>query len=269
MKRHHSNDLCKGLQVLFALLIASLPASAQWKLEINIDNGSGAKASSTVVWTKDCEARTGSIPIRGEAVDGEPEMYMIMRECGRTVIAVSPSMHSAMKLPFMQSSPAPDVNTGALFMQGTPRVDVQKLEEKPGDVLLGRPTTYFHFKVTYTPDPNVVIYTPEGKPSQVRVVLVANEEFWVDLSVEAPAVDQLLGKAPLGGGDRDVSEAFSKMKGLPLRHRRTVTVERDGVPQATPPFTQEVVALDHQPIPDDVFTWPKDYKYIDTSAASQ
>jgi hypothetical protein len=189
---------------------------------------------------------------------GENEkMYMLLQDCGKTTISVSVEDKAAVKLPPMMSSPAPDVNTGALFMQGKPQITVEKLEEKPGPRILGRATTYYRFRSVHRPDPSI----------QEPVKLIVEEEFWTDPTLDFPVLEGILGKAPIGDAHEHEKAAFSLMKGLPLRHRTTVTIERKGSRQVQPAFIQEVVSISKEPFDRTFPQVPKGYQFVDMATS--
>ena len=90
---------------------------------------------------------------------------------------------------------------------------------------------YYHFKSIHRPDPSIL------QPVNITV----EEEFWTDAMLDVPVLDGMLGKSPSGGADEIERTAFASMKGLPLRHRTIVTVERSGSRKVRPAFIQEVV----------------------------
>lgn len=222
--------------------------------EVTTKTGEAGDVHHAVLWAKNCDGRMEYPTTK------ETEPYMIIRDCGKTVIAVSPAEKAAVKIGTMESSPATDIQTSAAFMQGTPSIQVDKLAERPGETVLGRATRYFQFKSIYKPDPAV---------TRDRIVMNVDEEFWVDPSLDAPALDSFLGKAPAGVRNGPIRAAYAVMKGLPLRSKRTVIVERDGQPGKPSQFFSDVVKISLEPFSDSVFQWPKDYQYADISGQSE
>lgn len=236
---------------MFLVFSLTTGAAAQLRLELTNKTSDTSNERHSLLWAKNCDGRIEGVGRK------ESEMYMIVRDCGKTIIAVSPPDKGAMKMPVMESSPAPDIYTGAAFMQGTPSIQVEKVVEKPGESILGRATRYYRFKSVYKPDPAV---------TREPIVLKVDEEFWVDPELNAPALDDILGKAPAGTRNGPVRQAYAVMKGVPLRTKRVVVVERDGQPSKPTEFFSEVVKISFEPFGEDVFRWPKDYQYADISA---
>ena len=96
-----------------------------------------------------------------------------------------------------------------------------------------------------------------------------DEEFWVDPSIDMPVLDEILQKLPPGAQNEKIRAAHLEMKGITLRYKRTVVVERNGSPSKEPAYLEEVVGISTDGIPDDRFQWPKDYKYLDLSQSPQ
>jgi len=135
------------LTTIFLCVSAHLAVS-QIRLEFTAHPENKKDGQRTTVWAKGCEGRI-------DDVGDKEKMYILLKDCGKTTIAVSVDEKAALKMPPMQSSPAADMNTGALFMQGTPQITVEKLEQRPGPKMLGRATTYYRFKSIHRPDPRV------------------------------------------------------------------------------------------------------------------
>lgn len=225
-------------------------AAAQLRLE-RINKNADGKEHHTVLWAKKCDGRIEDVGRK------ESEMYMIVRDCGKTVVAVAPADKVALKMPVMESTPAQDIPTGAAFMQGSPTIAIEKVLEEPGGTILGRATVHYRFKSVWTSDPAV---------TRESIVLKVDEEFWVDPELNAPALDDMLGKAPAGRQNARVRQAYAAMKGMPLRTRRVVAAERNGRPEKPTEFSSEVVKISLEPFADDVLEWPKDYQYMDMSS---
>ncbi len=204
------------------------------------------------LWAKGCDAR---VEDKGDT----EKAYMLLTDCGKTTIAVSVEEKVAVKTPPMLSSPAPDMNTAAFFMQGKPQITIEKIEEKPGPSILGRGTTYYHFKSIHRPDPSI----------QRPVKITVEEEFWTDATLEVPVLDGMLGKAPFGDAHEVERTAFAAMKGLPLRHRTVVTVENSGSRQVHPAFLQEVISISKEPFDDAILRVPAGFQIIDMANGQQ
>jgi len=240
------------LFVAVLLSIAAQLVPAQIRLEFAAHEENAQDTKHMALWAKGCDARL-------EGVGDEEKTYILLADCGRTTIAVSVAEKVAMKTPPMLSSPAPDISTAALFMQGKPQSTVEKIEEKPGPAILGRGTTYYHFKSIHRPDPSI----------QQPIKITVEEEFWTDATLEFPALDGILGKAPLGDAHEDERTAFSAMKGLPLRHRTVVTVESSGSRQVHPAFIQEVVSISKEPFDDAILHVPNGFQFVDMTNQRQ
>ena len=243
----------KSLRIGVAVLALACGALGQVKLEMTA-SGEGRGPQRVLLWGRGCDARMEDL---GEK---KGQFYMIVRDCGKRTFAVSPADKAVVKMQAMESNPAPDIETAALFMQGHPSIKVEKVVEDKGDSVAGRATTHYRFKTTYKPD---------LPGTQDSVALIVDEEFWIDPTLDAPGLDGLLGKAPPGERNEPVRAAYAEMKGLPLRHRIAVMVKRGEKMEQRPAFTQEVVSVSTQPLRDEVFEWPKEYQLVDTTAAPQ
>jgi hypothetical protein len=238
--------------IVIFFCIATQLGLSQIRLEFTAHQEDKNDGKKTTFWAKGCDARM-------EDVGDKEKMYMLVKDCGKTTIAVSEEEKAAVKMPPMMSSPAPDINTGALFMQGKPQITVEKLEEKPGPSILGRATTYYRFKSVHRPDARI----------QEPVKLIVEEEFWTDPTLDMPVLDSMLGKAPVGDAHESERTAFAIMKGLPLRHRTIVTIERAGARQAQPAFIQEVLSISKEPFDESLLQVPKGFQLVDMASAQQ
>jgi hypothetical protein len=234
------------------LTIAAQLATAQIRLEVTAHEENTQDTKRMALWAKGCDARM-------EDVGEKEKMYMLLTDCGKTTIAVSVEEKVAVKMPPMLSSPAPDINTAAFFMQGKPQITVEKIEEKPGSAILGRGTTYYHFKSIHRPDPSI----------QQPVKITVEEEFWTDAMLDVPVLDGMLGKAPSGDAHENERTAFAAMKGLPLRHRTIVTVENSGSRQVHPAFIQKVVSIFKEPFDDAILHVPNGFQFVDMTNGQQ
>jgi hypothetical protein len=234
------------------LTIAAQLASAQIRLQVTAHEENTQDTKRMALWAKGCDARMADI--------GQKEkMYMLLTDCGKVTIAVSVEEKVAVKTPPMLSSPAPDIDTAAFFIQGKPQITVEKIEEKPSPSVLGRGTTYYHFKSIHRPDPSI----------QQLVKITVEKEFWTDATLRVPVLDGMLGKAPFGDAHDIERSAFAAMKGLPLRHRTVVTVENSGSRKVHPAFIQEVISISTEPFDDAILRVPTGFQVVDMANGQQ
>ncbi len=234
------------------VLSCAYRATPQIRLEFTAHPEDKNDERRTTLWAKGCQGRIEDVVNNGK-------MYMLLKDCGKTTIAVSLEEKAAVKMPPMQSSPAADLNTGALFMQGKPQITVEKVEEKTGPPILGRATKYYRFKSIQRPDPR----------NEESVRLTVEEEFWMDPTLDAPVLEGILGQTPVGDSHQNERVAFAVMKGLPLRHRTVVTIERGGARQTQPAFIQEIVSISSGPFDDSLLEVPKGFKFVDMASGQQ
>ena len=234
--------LCAGAQL----------GVSQIRLDFTAHQEGKKGGKQTTIWARGCDGRM-------EDVGDRDKMYMLLKDCGKTTIVVSIEEKAALKMPPVLSSPAPDINTGALFMQGKPQIGVEKLDEKPGPIILGRATTYYRFRSVHRPDPHI----------QETVKLIVEEEFWTDPTLDLPVLETVLGKAPVGDAHENERVAFAAMKGLPLRHRTVVTVERAGDRQVQPAFLQEVLSISKDSFDEKLLQVPKGFQFVDMATSQQ
>jgi hypothetical protein len=246
--------MVKTQRVLFIaiVMLASVQiAVSQVRLELTAHAEDKRDGQRTTAWAKGCEARID--------FTAKEKTYMLLKDCGKTTFAVSSDTRVAVKMPPIQSAPVADINTGALFMQGTPQISIEKLEEKLGPTILGRATTYYRFRAVHRPDPRI----------QDPVRLIVEEEFWTDATLNIPVLEGLLGKTPSGEAHETERATFAAMTGLPLRHRTVVTIEKTGSSQVQPGFVQEIVSISTEPFEDSLLQIPKDYKVVDMAGNQQ
>ncbi|MGC8915797.1 MAG: DUF4412 domain-containing protein [Thermoanaerobaculum sp.] len=188
----------------------------------------------------------------------KPGTYLLSTDGGQTMVLVNPEdktyakwdldamVHMAAGVTKMMNMDITDFN-------------VKKLEEKPGGLVAGVPTTYYKFRTTYRQTMKFMMMQRDDRVEEVH-------ELWVAPELVEKALGVYLRKTPpktvSEGLNRLMAAEFEKIKGIPLKMRRVVTTQDKKGNTETNVTTMEVLKLQAMPVPESTFAIPAGYKEV-------
>ncbi|MEW5876986.1 MAG: DUF4412 domain-containing protein [Acidobacteriota bacterium] len=242
-----------------ALAVLAAPASSGVYYEARTTGeGKGSEAQSAIIkaWASGEKSK-----VLFEST-GNPMMktgdYLITTDGGQTLYMVSPKdkTYSKWDMDAMMQMAA---GVTKMMKMEIHDAKVEKLEERPGEIVAGLPTTYYKFRTTYRQTMKFMMISQDNRVEEVH-------ELWVAPDLVEKALGVYLRKTP----PKTVSEDFNrlltleleKVKGIPLKIRTvTTTQDKKGATQTTV-VTMEVTKLQVMPIPDSTFEIPAGYQEV-------
>ncbi len=244
--------LCVGV-----LSVASTFAGTYFESKTSSQGGKGADAQRATVkgWVDGNSAKIEFVQSGNPLL--EEGGYLVTRDGGETVYFVNPKE---------KTYAAFDTRGMMQFAGGAMKMinmkitnpSVEKLEEKPGGLLVGLPTIYTKYRTTYTMSMSIMGFKSENKTEQVQ-------EVWATPELVAKAFNIWLRKEPPSVGDEQFDKLMKmemgKIKGVPLKMITTTTTTdtKKGRTETTT-VTMEVTTLQAVPVPESTFEIPATYK---------
>lgn len=184
--------------------------------------------------------------------------YLLTSDGGQTIYLVNPKekTYSRWDMKTMMGTAAA---MGQMIKLEISEGKVEKLEEKPGEVVAGLPTTYYKYRQTYRQKMTFMMIKQDQQVEQVH-------ELWVAPKLVEKALGTYLQKTPQTPSEefnKLLAMEYEKVQGFPLKKRIvTTTKDKKGVTE-TQVVTTEVVKLEMIPVPDSTFTLPADFKKVE------
>ncbi len=243
--------------IVGVLSVTSAFAGFYYESKTSTQGGKGAEAQRATVkgWVEGNNAKVELVQ------SGNPLLqeggYLVTRDGGDTVYFVNPKE---------KTYAVYDLRGVMQFAGGAMKMvnmkitnpTVEKLEEKPGPVLLGLPTTYVKYRTTYNMSMSVMGFKSENKTEQVQ-------EVWATPELVAKAFGVWLRKEPPVTGDEELDKLMKmemgKINGVPLKMITTTTTTdtKKGRTETTT-VTMEVTTLQAVPVPESTFEIPASYR---------
>ncbi len=254
-------------KVLKMLILAALLAQASLAGGLvyeatNTTDGAGGEAASWKV-----RGFVDGVKAKVEFLEsGNPMMpagsYMLTTDGGKTVFLVNPSERSYSRFDLdalLQTANQMLENTGGLLDFTFANPTVEQLEERSGESMLGRSTTYYRYRTSY--DMNMKVLGMKRSNN-----FVAEQEIWSTEIAGAEGFGVWLRKEPVKVGDTGldnlIATEMAKIKGFPLK---TVTVTTSTAAkkgnQSTTTTRMDVTGLREQNIDDS--TWVLDPTFVE------
>lgn len=238
------------------LIAASASAGIYYEAKTTAQGGRGADAQRATVkaWVDDDNAKVEFVETGNPLLSAGG--YMLTRDGGETMYFVNPKDKTYAKY---------DVKAMMQFAGGMTKMvnlkitnpRVEKLEERPGGVVLGMPATYYKFRTTYGSSMSVMGFKSESQTETVQ-------EMWVVSELLGRAFGTWLRKEPPSMGDPEMDKLIAlemgKVQGVPLKMvtTSTVTESKKGRTETTT-VTMEVTKLEKVPVPESTFVIPANY----------
>jgi hypothetical protein len=200
------------------LVLVASPAFAGWSMtQVTTTSGTGDGASSAPttqrVWMEGAAAK---IEMMGDHPMMPSGSYLLVQEGGSKMFMVNPASRT-----YARFDPTA-MGAGMEAMQGSgveltiEEPKMVKLVEEPGPEMLGRPTTHYRYRTTYT----AVMSMPMGMKTSTATDMV--EDLWTTPAIAAGGAGQAFA-AVTGGGEvhqqlRELArEVKATLVGLPLK----------------------------------------------------
>lgn len=136
---------------------------------------------------------------------------------------------------------------------------LEKLEERPGEVIVGLPTTYYKFRTHYRQTMKFMMINQDNRVEEIH-------ELWAAPDLVEKALGVYLRKTPPKTVSEDFNRSmaveFEKVKGIPLKSRIVTTVQDKKGAKQTTTVSMEVTKLQVMPVPDSTFEIPAGYKEV-------
>ena len=219
------------------------------------EGGKGAEMQSSTVraWVSE-----GNAKVLFEASENpmtESGSYLITRDGGQTIYMVNPEDKTYAKWDLEAML---QFASGAMKMVNLKITDpkVEKLGERPGEPVIGVPTTYYKFRTSYGMQMKFFGMSQSN-------TIVQDEEIWAAPSLLDAGFGIWLRKSPPKTGDDQfdalMKTEMQKMNGFPLKRVTvTTTTDKKGKSETTR-TTMEVTEMQMAPIPDSTFEIPAGY----------
>lgn len=184
--------------------------------------------------------------------------YLLTTDGGQTLYLVNPKEKTYSRWD-MNAFMATATGLGQMMKLEISEGKVEKLEEKPGEVIAGLPTTYYKYRQTYRQKLRFMMMKQDNHVEQIH-------ELWVAPKLVEKALGAYLQKMP-----RTPSEEFNKLlameyekvQGVPLKSRIVTTTTNQKGATETQVVTTEVLTLQMTPVPDSTFALPPDFKEVE------
>lgn len=257
---------CVSLLALPALVIAAVPALAGVYYEARTSGeGKGTEVQSAVVkaWvsgdkTKVLFESTGNPMMK-------PGGYLVTIGGGDTLYFVNPKDKTYSKWDTDAMMQMAGGIAKMMKMEIT-EAKVEKLEEKPGELVAGMPTIYYKFRTTYRQTIKFVMMSQDNRVEQIH-------ELWAAPELMEKALGVYLRKTPPKTVSEDFNRLlaleFEKVKGIPLKSRLVTTSKDKKGATETTVVTMEVTKFQVMPVPDSTFAIPADYREVDLFPAGE
>lgn len=249
----------KVLAVVFLAAVANAGVYYEAK---TTGEGKGAKMQAAVVkaWVSGDQAKI--LFESSENPFAKSGTYLLTTDGGQTLYLVNPKEKTYSRWD-MHALMGTAAAMGQMMQLEISEGKVEKLEEKPGGVIAGLPTTYYKFRQTYRQKVRFLMMKQDKQVEQIH-------ELWVAPKLVEKALGAYLQKTP-----RTPSEEFNKLlaleyekvQGFPLK-RRTVTTTKNGATE-TQVVTTEVLTLQMTPVPASTFALPPDFKEVELFPGSE
>lgn len=206
----------RGIVPVF-LLVAS-PAFAGWSItQVATQSGDRGANGPTVtqkLWVEGRSAKLEPMGIEGPMM--ERGSYFLILDGGGKKLLVNPARKTYARMDVMDMGQ--DVESsmaGSGFEVKIENPKVVKLLEEPGGEMLGRPTTHYRYRTTYT------LVTTMGGGMDMRMATEVLEDVWAATGIAVGIGQGFTGAAGGAGMRRELEEldrqAKATMVGLPLK----------------------------------------------------
>lgn len=188
----------------------------------------------------------------------KPGSYLLTTDGGHTVYLVNPKDKTYGKWDMDAVIQMAGGMTKMMKLQIS-EGKVEKLEEKPGGVVAGLPTTYYKYRITYRQTMKFMMVSGDDRVEEIH-------ELWVAPELVEKALGVYLRKTP----PKTVSEDFNrllemeyqKVQGIPLKSRTVMTTQDKKGATKTSIISMEVTKVQVIPVPDATFVIPPDYREV-------
>ncbi len=249
--------------VIVMLAAAAVQAGVRYEAVTTAagEKGTHEQRYAVEAWVDGDNARIDFTQTAGGIVPDDG--YLITTDGSRTLYLVNPKDRTYMRwdLDAMLQSfgSVMDAMGGVVQMEFT-APEVSTLQAEPGDAVLGRATTHYHYSTGYT-----MVMSIMGMKRQYRVDTVY--DVWATDTLTAAGFGAWLRKEPPETGNEQldalIRSAVADIEGLPLRTKSTTTTtDGKGRSQVTH-TTMEVTALEETDVDPAKFEIPAGYQQVE------
>lgn len=210
--------MSRSLGVISALCLLASPAFGGWSMTqvqtTQAAEGDGDIAITQKVWLEGSSAKIEFLATDNPVM--ESGSYLLLQDSGKKIFLVNPQRKSYARFDPQVLGSGMEAMALSGFEMTIEDPKMVKLLEEPGMELLGRPTTHYRFRTTYT---SVLSMAMGMKTTQTNDVV---EDLWTAPAIEVGGTGPNL--AGLGGGagtPQELLQLERKVKatvvGLPLK----------------------------------------------------